>query len=95
MADLDELHKKLDRLDSKVDHVIDKLAETNIILAKNTTSLEIHEKRTTASEHRIVTLEDENTKRKATNSVWIKLGAFVVGAATVISVIIECVKLRN
>jgi tetrahydromethanopterin S-methyltransferase subunit B len=95
MSDIDELHKKLDKLDTKVDHVIDKLEATNLILAKNTTSLEIHERRTTASEKRIETLEVDNIQRKSLNAVWFRIGTFVVGLITIVGVVFELIHRRN
>lgn len=85
MSDIDELHKKIDRLDNRLD-------DNNRILDRLTVSVELHERRTTASEHRIETLEDENTKRKASNAAWVKIGAFLVGAATIVGVVLEIVK---
>lgn len=89
MSDLDLIHKKLDQLDIKQDRLLDKIEATNIILAKNTTSLEIHERRTTASETRITTLEQDSIKRKALTTIVIKIGAFLVGISTVVATAFE------
>lgn len=91
MSDFDEIHKKIDRLESKQDLLLDKLADTNIILAKNTISLEIHESRTTASETRITTLEEESIRRQASLNAWLKFGGFLVGFSTIVATVAEII----
>ena len=95
MSDITELHLKIDRIEKKQDKVLEKLDEkldeTNRILDRLTVSVEVHEKRTTANEVRITSLEDDNVKRKAINSVWLKVGALIVGISTVIGAIVEVI----
>jgi hypothetical protein len=82
MSDIDELHKKIDRVDTRLD-------DNNRILDRLTISVELHEARTTASETRITTLENENLLRKANSAAWLKFGAFLVGFSTVVGVVFE------
>ena len=49
---------KLQNIENKLDAVVEKLYEMNVILAKNTESLIIHEKRTDLAEKKIETLNE-------------------------------------
>lgn len=49
---------RLQSIETKIDTLIDKLHETNVILARNTESLIIHEKRTDLAERRIENLNN-------------------------------------
>lgn len=49
---------KLQNIENKLDAVVEKLYEMNVILAKNTESLIVHEKRTDLAEKKIETLNE-------------------------------------
>lgn len=52
------MEKKLDKIEGKIDKLIDQVNEVNVTLAKNTESLILHEKRTDLAEQRIAHIED-------------------------------------
>lgn len=51
------MQKKLDKLEEKIDIIVDKLHEQNVTLARNTESLILHEKRTDLAEKKLNLLE--------------------------------------
>lgn len=53
---------RFDRIDDKLEKITDKLENTNKVLAENTASLIIHEKRTDIAEHKLSLLEVEFKK---------------------------------
>ena len=53
------MEKRIDRMDAKLDTIIEKLQEQNITLARNTDSLIIHERRTTIAEEKLSLLQLE------------------------------------
>jgi hypothetical protein len=60
---------RLIRIEEKLDKLSDRLHETNIVLAENTQSLIIHEKRTDIAEQKLDLLESEFKKHSATDEV--------------------------
>lgn len=53
------MEKRLDKLEEKLDTIIEKLQDQNLTLARNTDSLVIHEKRTDLAEQKLNVLELE------------------------------------
>jgi vacuolar-type H+-ATPase subunit H len=51
------MEKRLDKLEERLDTIIDKLHEQNVTLARNTESLIIHEKRTDLAEQKLELLQ--------------------------------------
>jgi hypothetical protein len=60
---------RLIRIEDKLDKLADKLQETNIVLAENTQSLIIHEKRTDLAESKLSLLEVQFKEYAARDSV--------------------------
>lgn len=57
------MEKRIDRLEEKLDTVIEKLHEQNVILARNTESLIVHEKRTDLAEQKLELFQNEYERR--------------------------------
>ena len=53
------MQKRLDKLEEKIDLIVDKLHDQNVTLARNTESLILHEKRTDIAEQKLNLLENE------------------------------------
>lgn len=53
------MEKRIDKMDAKLDIIIEKLHEQNIVLARNTDSLIVHEKRTDLAEQKLELLQVE------------------------------------
>src|SRR5574343_603622 len=53
------MEKRIDKLEEKIDVIIDKLHQQNLTLVRNTESLEVHEKRTDIAEQKLGLLEKE------------------------------------
>ena len=68
---------RLERIENKLDKVVDGIGVINVTLARNTSSLEEHVKRTNMLEEKI-------------NPVWLsfKSVGFFIGALTIISTIV-------
>ena len=60
---------RLARIEHKLDKITEKLQETNIVLAENTKSLIIHEKRTDIAENKLNLLEVQFKEYIARDSV--------------------------
>jgi len=60
---------RLARIEDKLDKIAEKLQETNIVLAENTKSLIIHEKRTDIAENKLNLLEVQFKEYIARDSV--------------------------
>ncbi len=60
---------RLIRIEEKLDKLADKLHETNIVLAENTQSLIIHEKRTDIAEQKLGLLEAEFKEHSAKDEI--------------------------
>lgn len=61
---------KFDKLEQKIDKLREDISETNTILARNTESLIIHEKRTTLAEARLREIELDMQEHKTyTNTI--------------------------
>lgn len=82
------MEKRLDRLEEKVDLVIEKLGKTNEILAINTEQLTIHIKRTALLENRVDPIE---TAYKEANGI-IKLFTFLSMIAVIVDVAYRLIK---
>ena len=63
---------RLTRIEEKLDNITDKLHETNVILAENTQSLIIHEKRTDLAEKKMEILEAKLEKQIDKESIALK-----------------------
>ena len=63
---------RLVRIEDKLDRITEKLQETNIVLAENTQSLIIHEKRTDLAENKLNLLEIEFKEYTARDRVVLK-----------------------
>lgn len=63
---------RLTRIEEKLDSITDKLHETNVILAENTQSLIVHEKRTDLAEKKMGILEAKLEKQIDKESIALK-----------------------
>lgn len=63
------MEDKLNRIEEKLDKVIEKINDTNVILAKNTESLIIHERRTDIAEQKLSLLEREYHEHSAKDDI--------------------------
>ena len=66
------MEKRLDKIEEKVDIIVDKLYSIERILDKNTESLIIHEKRTNIAEQKLEVLEAHVNKSSSTLKAHIK-----------------------
>lgn len=66
------MENRLNKIESKIDTILEKIEEQNRILEKNTDSLIIHEKRTDLAEHKLKILELELEKLRQQESEEIK-----------------------
>lgn len=66
------------RIDAKLDHVVEKLEATNIILARNTASLEAHMEQTMLLKKEIQPLKKHVELVNAAAKVLSALGALVI-----------------
>lgn len=64
-----ETNERLIRIEDKLDRLTDKLQDTNVILAENTKSLVIHEKRTDIAEQKLGLLEIEFKAHSAKDEI--------------------------
>ena len=84
---LDILDERLDKIESKVDNITSTLVSLDKILDRNTVSLEIHEKRTTASEKRIGYIETHVYLINAVVKVSIAAGGIAAFVLTVLEIL--------
>lgn len=63
---------RLARIEEKLDTLAEKLHDTNVILAENTQSLILHEKRTDLAEKKMQLLENKMDKQNEKESVVLK-----------------------
>lgn len=68
------MDQRIDRIEGKLDVIVDKLSDLNVTLARNTQSLEIHEKRTDIAEQKL----DSYEKRMDKMDNHVRLVNFVV-----------------
>jgi len=66
------MENRLNKIESKIDSILEKIEEQNRILEKNTDSLVIHEKRTDLAEHKLKILEMELERMRQQESEEIK-----------------------
>ena len=76
---------RADRIETKIDKIIDQIGEINSTLAAQHISLELHIKRTNILEDKIIPIE---TSRNEIRGI-IKLGGWIVGALTVAAMLAE------
>lgn len=62
------------RLDDKVDRVLERQDEMNVVLTKQHASLEEHMRRTAANEQALVLLRDDLATHRANSVTWSFLG---------------------
>lgn len=73
------------RIEDKIDSIMEQISEINSTLAAQHVSLEIHIKRTNILEEKILPIEERNSQL---NGI-IKLGGLIVGALTVAAALAE------
>jgi len=66
------MENRLNKIEAKIDSILEKIDEQNRILSKNTDSLIIHEKRTDLAEHKLKILEMELERLREQESEEIK-----------------------
>lgn len=95
---------QIDRIEAKIDKIVDKQAEQGEILSahrvlheQNSKSLDEHIKRTNLLEHRMTAFEKETGKKFATALLHVKvlkvLAATLAGASAVFGIVSAIVKL--
>lgn len=84
---IDDLESKLGRIEDKIDVMQSSVVSMDKILDRNTASLEIHEKRTTASEKRIEYIE----KHVYVLNAMVKIAAGVAGFSGCVLAILQII----
>lgn len=84
---LQNLDERLDKIESKVDSITNSLTSLDKILDRNTVSLEIHEKRTTASEKRIEYIESHVYLINAVVKVSFAAGGIAAFVLTILEIL--------